>query len=69
MTRNELRLLRRGWRRGRYPGAGNVDYQRVARSLDAIGYCGAVSLEILPAPSADEAARRGIAWMQETWGQ
>jgi len=53
----------------RYPGAGNVDYQRVARSLDGIGYCGAVSLEILPAPSADEAARRGIAWMRETWGQ
>jgi sugar phosphate isomerase/epimerase len=52
----------------RYPGAGNVDYSRVARSLDAIGYCGAVSLEILPAPSPDEAARRGVAWMKATWG-
>ena len=52
----------------RYPGAGNVDYKLVSRSLDGIGYCGAVSLEILPAPSADEAARRGIEWMQETWG-
>ena len=52
----------------RYPGAGNVDYQRVARSLDSIGYCGAVSLEILPAPSPEEAARRGVAWMRATWG-
>jgi sugar phosphate isomerase/epimerase len=52
----------------RYPGAGNVDYKLVARSLDSIGYSGAVSLEILPAPSADEAARKGVAWMRETWG-
>ena len=52
----------------RYPGAGNVDYKLVSRSLDGIGYCAAVSLEILPAPSADEAARRGLEWMQETWG-
>ena len=53
----------------RYPGAGNVDYKLVSRSLDGIGYGGAVSLEILPAPSADEAAQRGIAWMRETWGR
>jgi D-psicose/D-tagatose/L-ribulose 3-epimerase len=53
----------------RYPGAGSVDYKVVSRSLDEIGYCGAVSLEILPAPSPDEAARRGMAWMHETWGQ
>jgi len=53
----------------RYPGAGNVDYDLVSRSLDGIGYCGAVSLEILPAPTADEAARKGIAWMRDTWGR
>jgi sugar phosphate isomerase/epimerase len=52
----------------RYPGAGNVDFSRVARALDAVGYSGAVSLEILPAPSGEEAARRGIACMRETWG-
>jgi sugar phosphate isomerase/epimerase len=51
----------------RYPGAGNVDFLRVARTLDAIGYAGAVSLEILPAPSGEEAARRGIAQMRELW--
>ena len=53
----------------RYPGAGNVDFALAARTLDAIGYAGAVSLEILPAPSDDEAARRGLAWMRSTWGQ
>lgn len=52
----------------RFPGAGNVDYAQVARSLDRIGYAGAVSLEILATPSADEAARNGIIWMQRTWG-
>ena len=52
----------------KYPGAGNVDYAQVARSLDSIGYSGTVSLEILPTPSADEAARNGIIWMQKTWG-
>jgi len=53
----------------RYPGAGNVDFAFAARTLDAIGYASAVSLEILPAPSDDEAARRGLAWMQKTWGK
>ena len=53
----------------RYPGAGNVDFALAARVLDDIGYSGAVSLEILPAPSGDQAARLGLAWMQETWGR
>jgi sugar phosphate isomerase/epimerase len=52
----------------RYPGAGAVDFSRAARALNAIGYAGAVSLEILPAPSGEEAARRGIARMREVWG-
>jgi sugar phosphate isomerase/epimerase len=53
----------------RYPGAGNVDFALAARTLDDIGYAGAVSLEILPVPSGDQAARLGLAWMQETWGR
>ena len=53
----------------RYPGAGNVDFAVTAKVLDDIAYRGAVSLEILPAPSADLAAERGLAWMQETWGR
>jgi sugar phosphate isomerase/epimerase len=52
----------------RYPGAGNVDFALAARTLDAIGYAGAVSLEILPTPSGEDAARLGMAWMRETWG-
>lgn len=51
----------------RYPGAGAVDFWRAARALDAVGYAGAVSLEILPAPSGKEAAQRGIARMREIW--
>lgn len=51
----------------RYPGAGNVDFRGVARALDGIGYAGAVSLEILPAPSGREAAQLGIAQMRELW--
>ena len=53
----------------RYPGAGNVDFALAARTLDDIGYAGAVSLEIVPAPSADEAAQEGLAWMRKTWGR
>lgn len=53
----------------RYPGAGNVDFGLVARTLDDIGYAGAVSLEVLPAPSGDAAAQAGLAWMRETWGR
>jgi sugar phosphate isomerase/epimerase len=53
----------------RYPGAGNVDFALAARTLTEIGYAGAVSLEVLPAPSSELAARRGIAWMREAWGR
>lgn len=53
----------------RYPGAGNVDFALAARTLTDIGYAGAVSLEILPAPSGEEAARKGIAWMREAFGR
>ncbi len=53
----------------RYPGAGNIDFALVARTLTDIGYAGAVSLEILPAPSAEEAARKGIAWMRQAFGR
>jgi sugar phosphate isomerase/epimerase len=52
----------------RHPGAGNVDFTSVADVLDEIGYAGAISLEILPLPDGAEAARRGLAWMQRTWG-
>ncbi len=52
-----------------YPGSGNVDYARVAKSLDGIGYEAAVSLETLPYPSGEEAALRGLSWMRSVWGR
>lgn len=52
-----------------YPGSGNVDYTRVTKSLTAIGYEAAVSLETLPYPSGEEAAQRGLAWMRGVWGE
>ena len=51
----------------RYPGAGNVDFDLAARVLNDIGYAGAVSLEVLPIPSGEEAAKRGLAWMRRAW--
>ena len=53
----------------KYPGAGNVDFELAARTLDDIGYSGAVSLEVLATPSGDEAARNGLACMRQIWGR
>ncbi|MGI5877817.1 MAG: sugar phosphate isomerase/epimerase family protein [Christensenellales bacterium] len=52
----------------RYPGAGNVDFAAVGRALIGIGYDRAVSLEVLPWPDGETAARRGLAWMRSVWG-
>ncbi len=52
----------------RYPGAGNVDFDEVARVLTEIGYDHSVSLEILPIPTGDDAAQRGLARMRAIWG-
>lgn len=52
----------------RHPGAGNVDFALAARALADVGYGGAVSLEVLPAPSDREAAERGLAHMRRIWG-
>lgn len=51
----------------RYPGAGNVDWNEVARTLTDLGYTGSVSLEVLPIPSGIEAAQRGLEHLQTTW--
>jgi sugar phosphate isomerase/epimerase len=52
----------------RYPGAGNVDWEMVARALDAAGYDRSVSIEALPRPSGEEAARMGLATLRALWG-
>lgn len=48
----------------RYPGSGNVDYSGVGEALRDIGYDRAVSLEVLPFPSGEEAARAGLELMR-----
>ncbi len=53
----------------RYPLAGNVDYDQVAQVLQDIGYDRAVSLEVLPYPSGEQAAERGLQWMRRMWGR
>lgn len=52
----------------RYPCAGNVDYTQVGNTLKDIGYDKAVSLEVMPYPSGEQAALNGIEWMRSVWG-
>ena len=49
----------------KYPGCGNVDYRMVGRTLRDIGYNRTVSLEILPYPSGDKAALKGLEAMKK----
>lgn len=51
----------------RAPGAGNVDYEVVARSLQQLNYTGALSLEVLPLPDGTSAAKAGLLELQRTW--
>lgn len=44
----------------RYPGAGNIDWAEVARALERIDFSGAVALEVLPIPTGELAAARGL---------
>lgn len=52
-----------------YPGGGNVDYVKVGSVLKEIGYDKAVSLEVVPYPSGEQAAIYGIEWMRSIWGE
>jgi sugar phosphate isomerase/epimerase len=51
----------------RHPGAGNVDFDRIALKLKEMAYNGPVSLEVLPHPSGIEASRRCMEWMRRHW--
>jgi sugar phosphate isomerase/epimerase len=44
----------------RYPGSGEINYGKVVRVLNEIGYSGYVSLEIQPWPDPDASARCSI---------
>jgi D-psicose/D-tagatose/L-ribulose 3-epimerase len=48
----------------RYPGSGKVDYAGMIKTLDELGYGGALSMEVLPYPSGEEAAKLGLAYMR-----
>jgi sugar phosphate isomerase/epimerase len=52
----------------RYPGGGNVNFSAVGSVLKEIGYDKVVSLEVLPEPDGETAARKGLSWMQSIWG-
>ena len=49
----------------RYPGDGQVDFASALKALEAIDYQGWLSFEYLPIPSEEEAARRGLEYMQK----
>ena len=47
-----------------YPGGGALDFLEFTRALIDIGYDGYITLECLPHPSPEEAARRGLEYMK-----
>lgn len=47
-----------------YPGAGHVDFAGIVDTLNALGYDGYLSAEILPLPDPDTCAVRAIAHMR-----
>ena len=51
----------------RHPGAGNIDFDRIARKLKEMKYERPVSLEVLPHPSGEEASRLCMEWMKRHW--
>lgn len=45
------------------PGLGHWNFTEYARMLEAVGYQGFASIECLPWPSAEEAARQAMRWL------
>lgn len=45
----------------RYPGSGQLDFKKILATLDEIGYTGYVTLECIPEPDRDTAAKKAIA--------
>lgn len=46
-----------------YPGSGQFDFKRIFEALDEIGYDGYLSVECLPRPTGEEAAKRAIDYL------
>lgn len=49
----------------KYPGSAHLDFKRIVESLEEIGYDGYVSMEILPWPDPDTAARSAISHVRQ----
>jgi len=49
----------------KYPGSAHIDFEAIISTLREIGYNGYVSLEILPLPNGDEAARNAIEYLRK----
>lgn len=48
----------------RYPGGGALDFREITRAIMEIEYRGFITVECLPWPSAEESARRALAYMK-----
>lgn len=48
----------------KYPGSAHLDFPKIVSVLNEIGYDGFVSLEILPLPDGDTAARESISYLR-----
>ena len=48
----------------RYPGGGALDFKAMTHALMDIGYEGYITVECLPDPTPEEAARRGLRYMK-----
>lgn len=44
----------------KYPGAGHLDFNKILETLEEINYTGCISIECLPKPSGEEAAKMAI---------
>ncbi len=49
----------------RYPGTGQFDFTKILKALEKAGYDGYLSVECLPWPNEEEAAKRAIAYMKQ----
>ena len=49
----------------RYPGSGQFDFRLILNALEETGYNGYLSVECLPYPSGEEAARKAIQYLKE----
>lgn len=48
-----------------YPGSGQFDFKRILDALDEIGYDGYLSVECLPKPTGEEAAKRAVSYLDD----